>query len=85
MHRLINALVFQIPDRISSLVCKSEISSIKPSSIVAQPGLCQIWSEPKESIFPGPKVIFFMLNSAEHEIQNAHKYQNSENKWNFNV
>ena len=32
-----------------------------------------------KTIFPGPEVIklFFMLNSAEHEILNAHKYEKS--------
>ena len=30
---------------------------------------------------PGPEVIklFFMLNSAEHELLNAHKYENIKN------
>ena len=35
------------------LLPKSEISSLKPSSVVVQPGLCQIWSET-------PKISFLM-------------------------
>ena len=36
---------------------------------------------------PGPEVIklFFMLNSAEHEILTAHKYSNSQNQWKVQV
>ena len=28
---------------------------------------------------------FFNLNSAEHEISNAHRYQNSHNQWKIQV
>ena len=36
---------------------------------------------------PGLKVItlFFMLNSGEHEIYPAHKCQNANNCWHFNI
>ena len=35
----------------------------------------------KQGHKPGPEVIklFFMLNSAEHELLNAHKYENIKN------
>ena len=35
----------------------------------------------------GPEVIklFFMLNSAEHEIYPAHKCLNANNCWHFNI
>ena len=35
----------------------------------------------------GPKVVklFFMLNSAEHEIYPAHKCENANNCWHFNI
>ena len=40
---------------------------------------CDVWclSNYTHRLRPGPKVIklFFMLNSAEHEILNAHKYK----------
>ena len=28
---------------------------------------------------------FYMLNLAEHEIKNAHKYRNSQNQWKFQI
>ena len=36
---------------------------------------------------PGPEVIklFFMLNSAEHEIFSANKYENANNSWHFHI
>ena len=36
---------------------------------------------------PGPKVIkpFFMLNSAEHNIFSANKYENANNSWHFHI
>ena len=39
------------------------------------------------SMDPGPEVIklFSMLNSAEHEIYLAHKGQNANNCWHFNI
>ena len=37
-------------------------------------------------LFSGPEVIkMFMLNSAEHEIFPAHKRQNENNCWHFNI
>ena len=35
----------------------------------------------------GPKVIkhFFMLNSAEHEIFSANKYENANKSWHFHI
>ena len=36
---------------------------------------------------PGPEIIklFFMLNSTEHEIFPAHKCENANNCWHFNI
>ena len=36
---------------------------------------------------PGSKVIklFFMLDSAEHEIFSANKYENANNCWHFHI
>ena len=38
---------------------------------------------PAENIFasPGPEVTYFMLNSAEHEIFSAYKYENANNSY----
>ena len=35
----------------------------------------------------GPEVIklFFMLNSAEHEIFSANKYENANKSWHFHI
>ena len=41
-------LCFRYIDTTIPLVPKSEISSLLPSSVVAQPGLCGTWSEPKD-------------------------------------
>ena len=41
--------------------------------------ICQnVYFKEKEHNYPRPRgyKIFFMLNSAEHEILNAHKYKN---------
>ena len=33
-----------------------------------------------------PEIIFFfMLNSAEHEIISANKYENANNSWHFHI
>ena len=36
---------------------------------------------------PAPEAIqlFFMLNSAEHEIFSANKYENANNSWHFHI
>ena len=34
------------------------------------------WKCPKEAIWPRGYKTFFVLNSVEHEISNAHKYKN---------
>ena len=35
---------------------------------------------------PDPEVVtFFMLNSADHEIFPANKYENANNSWHFNI
>ena len=38
-------LCFRYTDSIIPLLLKSEISSLSPSSVAVQPGLCQTWSE----------------------------------------
>ena len=45
-------LCFRYTDSTIPLLLKSEISSVQPSSVVVQPGLCRTWSEtPKTGFF----------------------------------
>ena len=44
--KLISGFVSTIP-----LLSKSEISSLKPSSVAVQPGLCGLWSETPKTAF----------------------------------
>ena len=49
-------LCFRYTDSTIPLLSKSEISSLKASSVVVQPGLCQTWSDT-------PKTNFLMTRS----------------------
>ena len=44
------------------LLTKSEISSLKPFSVIAQPGLCQTWSETPKTGFPTTGLIYKFKN-----------------------
>ena len=44
-------LCFRYTDSTISLLSKSKISSLCPSSVTVQPGLCQTWSGPKLLVF----------------------------------
>ena len=44
-------LCFRYTDSTMVLLLKSKISSFLPSSVLAQAGLCQTWSDPKLLIF----------------------------------
>ena len=44
-------LCFRYRDSIIYLLSKSKISSLLPSSVTVQPGLCRTWSEPKLLVF----------------------------------
>ena len=44
-------LCFHYTDSRSEILSKSKISSLYPSSVTVQPGLCQTWSEPKLLVF----------------------------------
>ena len=44
-------LCFRYTDSTVPLLHKSEISSLYPSSVAVQPGLCQIWSETPKTGF----------------------------------
>ena len=45
------SLCFLYTDSTIPLLSKSKISSLLPSSVTVQPGLCQTWSEPKLLVF----------------------------------
>ena len=49
--------LFQNTDSTIPLLPKSEISSIQPSSVVVQPGLCGTWSETPKTGFLATKLI----------------------------
>ena len=50
-HEADQRLCFRYIDSTISLLSKYEISSLWPSSVTVQPGLCQTWSEtPKTGI-----------------------------------
>ena len=40
---------------------------------------------PKSVIWVQGYKTFFMLNSAEHEIFSANKYENANNRWHFHI
>ena len=44
-------LCFRYTDSTIPLLHKSEISSVQPSSVVVQPGLCRTWSETPKTGF----------------------------------
>ena len=44
-------LCFRYTDSTIPLLSKSEISSLSPSSVAVQPGLCQTWSETRMLVF----------------------------------
>ena len=44
-------LCFRYSDRTVPLLSKSEISSLKPSSVAVQPGLCRTMSETRMLVF----------------------------------
>ena len=54
-------LCFHYMDNAIPLHSKSEISSLKPSSVAVQPGLCRTWSETPE--------VWFSHNEAHMEAK----------------
>ena len=50
-------LCFSYTDSTIPLLPKSEISSLKPSSVAAQPGLCRTWSETPKTGFLTTRLI----------------------------
>ena len=55
-------LCFPYTDSTIPLVLKSEISSLYPSSVVVQPGLCRTWSETPKTGFLRTRLIYSLQN-----------------------
>ena len=54
-------LCFRYMDSTIPLLSKSEISSLKLSSVVLQPGLCRTWSETPKTGFLTTRLILLIL------------------------
>ena len=50
-------LCFRYSDSTITLLPKSEIPSLQPSSVAVQPGLCHTWSETPKTGFPRTRLI----------------------------
>ena len=69
--QLISIFVFATQDCTVTILSKSEISRLKPSSVVVQPGLCRTLSETAKTGFLTTR-LFFHAISATH---NTHSHQ----------
>ena len=58
-------LCFRYMDSAISLLYKSEISSLNPSSVVVQPGLCRTWSETPKTGFLTTRLKFKPVHDVE--------------------
>ena len=47
--------------------------------------LCLLFHKIGFDVWPIGYKTFFMLNSAEHEIFSANKYENANNSWHFHI
>ena len=61
-------LCFRYTDSTIPLLSTSEISSLYPSSVAVQPGLCRTWSEIPKTGFLITRLIFFYLGSKETKV-----------------
>ena len=59
-------LYFRYTDSTIHLLPKYEISSLQPSSVVVQPGLCRTWSETLKTGFPTTRLRSFAYLSIEN-------------------
>ena len=66
-------LCFHYTDSTIPLLPKSEISSLQPSSVAVQPGLCQTWSETRKTGFLITKINyhFHIVYKGTHSNNNA--------------
>ena len=63
-------LCFRSMDSAIPLLSKSEISSLEPSSVTAQPGLCRTWSETPMTGFLTTRLIF-LFNEAYRRTEES--------------
>ena len=57
-------LCFRYTDRTIPLLPKHEISSVQPSSVAVQPGLCRTWSETPKTGFLRTRLILVDIASS---------------------
>ena len=58
-------LCFRYIDSTIPLLPKSEISSLQPSSVISQPGLCRTWSETPKTGFLTSRLLWFWCISGK--------------------
>ena len=64
--KLIRAIVFATRIvKLIPLLSKSKISSLYPSSLTVQPGLCRTWSE--------PKIVGFLAHMLNYELPRPYR------------
>ena len=68
-------LCFRYTDSTIPLLSKSEISSLKASSVAVQPGLCQTWSETLKTGFLTTRLIRFPTVSSNEEVYDKMRKQ----------
>ena len=71
--KLISAFVFDI-QIVQCLYFLKPISSLQPSSVAVQPGLCETWSETPKSGFLTKWLIFPILYIDEPAEQSSHSF-----------
>ena len=64
-------LCFRHLDSTTPLLSKSKISSLKPHSVIAQPGLCGTWSETPKTGFLTSRLIY-RTRSYQSRVRYAH-------------
>ena len=60
-------LYFRYTESTIPLLYESEISSLKPSSVVVQLGLCQTWSETPKTDFPTTRLVLPRINKKQEQ------------------
>ena len=78
-------LCFRYRDSTISLLPKYEISSLQPSSVAVQPGLCGTWSEPPKTGFLTTRLICWLTKMEEFKLYRKLPFplQNWEELQNF--
>ena len=68
-------LCFRYTDSTIPLLPKSEISSLLPSSVAVQPGLCGTWSETPKTGFLASRLIFDQASINKHKSMTEKKIE----------